>query len=244
MWGLLLCVTYVSAQTANLSQDLVVTGTLNCAGLNTVSVNASNNLQVTESISTQSLTTTSLEAGQVTASTLASSVDVLRIQGDVVISRTSVSYLQLQSWREVSEDDFEEDSSGWTEVGLSTCAAGNRFLGGHCKLSNSPVSKVYTLPPHTAIRVTASYHMLDNWQGETAFLKADNVYVWTLSGGFSSPEGLNVCGGPEADPRLAAPVDVTFKHNTKRLQLTFGSTITGDPCAASYGIDEVVVYIQ
>lgn len=224
-----------------------MTGTVNCADLSTNSLTASASLQVTDSVSVQSLTATNVEAGQVTANSLAPSGDVLRIQGDVLISRTSASsasYLQLQSWKEVSEDDFETDASGWTDVGLSTCAAGNWFLGGYCKVSKDQVSKIYTLPPHTAVRVTASYHMLDKWQGETGFLKADNVYVWTLSTGFSTSQGLNVCGGPDADPRLGAAVDVHFKHTAKRLQLAFGSTLKGDPCAASYGIDEVVVYIQ
>ena len=67
-------------------------------------------MQVTASVSVQSLTAASLEAGQVTTNSLVSSGDVLRIQGYVVISRTAVSYLQLQSWREVSEDDFEVDA--------------------------------------------------------------------------------------------------------------------------------------
>jgi len=56
------------------------------------------------------------------------------------------------------------------------------------------VSKVFTLPPHTAVRVTAIYHMFDKWQGETGFLKADSAYVWTLSTDISSSQGLNVCG--------------------------------------------------
>ena len=225
----------------------MVTGTVNCADLNTNSLTASASVQVTASVSVQSLTAASLEAGQVTANSLAPSGDVLRIQGDVVISRTAVSsasYLQLQSWREVSEDDFEVDVGGWTDVGLSSCGAGNWFLGGHCKVSKDQVSKVFTLPPHTAVRVTANYHMFDKWQGETGFLKADSAYVWTLSTDISSSQGLNVCGGPEADPRLGAAVDVHFKHSAKRLQLAFGSTLKGDPCVASYGIDEIVVYIQ
>ena len=89
MWRLLLCVFLVSA-TASLAGDLVVTGTVNCADRNTNSLTASASVQVTASVSVQSLTAASLEAGQVTANSLVPSGDVLRIQGDVVISRTSL----------------------------------------------------------------------------------------------------------------------------------------------------------
>lgn len=237
-----------AAQTAKLTGDLNVTGKVNCADLSTDSLYASKDLEVEGDISLTSMTAERLNTQQITASTLGASGGVLRIQGDVVISRTSTvasaSYLQLQTWVEVSEDDFDTGLNGWTDIGRSTCGLGNWFLGGYCNASSQETRKTFTLPPHRSVRVTANYHMLDRWEGETGYLKAGDEYIWTLAGDISHGKGVDVCGGPEVDTRLGAVIDVVFTHSSKHLELSFGATLQGDPCTASYGIDEVMVYIQ
>lgn len=51
----------------------------------------------------------------------------------------------------------------------------NFFLGGHCSLSTEEVSKTFkALPPHNNIRIQATFHMFDNWQGEFGYMKVND----------------------------------------------------------------------
>ena len=51
----------------------------------------------------------------------------------------------------------------------------NYFLGGHCNLAADEISKMFlNLPAHEKIRVQATFHMFDNWQGEYGFMKIDD----------------------------------------------------------------------
>jgi len=77
-----------------------------------------------------------------------------------------------------SHDDFEGKKSlkGWSRKELSSCnEGGNSFLGGHCKLSHQEVSKTYNLPEHKHLKITASVHMFDNWDGESIYMKVNDV---------------------------------------------------------------------
>lgn len=50
------------------------------------------------------------------------------------------------------------------------------FLGGPCVIADGEVRKTFTdLPPHTQIKVTAQYHFIDNWQGETGYAKIEGT---------------------------------------------------------------------
>ena len=246
MWQVLFLSAIVCAQTANLAGDLIVSGTVTCNDLTTTTLTTSGNLQVTKDVTVDTVTATTITTQQLSVRTITPPSGVLRIQGDLVISRTpgdTASFIQEQKWHEVAEDDFSQGEGGWSEVGTGSCGGEARFLGGHCLLSSQEVSKTYTLPPHTSVRVTGSYHMFDLWTGESGYLKADGQYVWSLMG-YSYENGLDVCGGPAPDPRLGATVDVTFKHTAKHLELRFGSTLKRDPCEASYGVGEVVISTQ
>jgi hypothetical protein len=57
---------------------------------------------------------------------------------------------------------------------------------------------------------------------------------------------LNVCGGEATDHKLSAPVHITLPHSGKSVELSFGSTLPADsdPCSASWGVDDVAVYIR
>jgi hypothetical protein len=57
----------------------------------------------------------------------------------------------------------------------------------------------HSLPEHTTVRINASYHMLDSWEGETAYMKVDDEIVWSRKGEHSA-NGINLCGGDHNDP--------------------------------------------
>ena len=93
---------------------------------------------------------------------------------------------------------------------------GNLFIGGYCLLSKEEVSKKFFIGySHESIRVKASYHMFDNWNG-----------------------------GDYNDPYFNLVIDVTIPHNESDVTITFGSTLDKDPCDASYGFQDVMLYIK
>jgi len=54
--------------------------------------------------------------------------------------------------------------------------------------------------------------------------------------------GVYACG-TEFPDKLSHPVEFTGKHHSSELTLAFSSTLDVDPCTASWGIDDVQVYI-
>jgi hypothetical protein len=54
--------------------------------------------------------------------------------------------------------------------------------------------------------------------------------------------GVYACGLAFPD-LLAQPIEFITRHNEESLTLKFASTLAQDPCMASWGIDDVQVYI-
>jgi len=101
------------------------------------------------------------------------------------------------------------------------------------------------LPGHQDVRIQAKYHMFDNWNGEYGYLKVDNNIVWTLNGKTPTHENaFNFGGLATADPKYNALIDVTLSHSGKSVKLEFGSSLNQEPCEASYGIDDVVIFVK
>ena len=100
----------------------------------------------------------------------------------------------VEGWTQISLDDFSilSGADGWSFTSKSICPQNqNLFLGGHCLLSNQNVFKVFTnLPEHSKILVTANVHFIDNWDGETCWLKLDDsTILWEKS--VTAIPGLN-----------------------------------------------------
>jgi len=116
-------------------------------------------------------------------------------------------------------------------------------------LSARPSRPVHTtfrnLPPHSQVRVTATVHFIDDWQGETAYLKLADGYVWTESHDQRNAAGkYSVCGNaayPES--RFTVPIDVVLPHHSNSLKLYFGNNVE-DGSEARLGISSVSVYVR
>ncbi|GAB5358433.1 hypothetical protein AAMO2058_000456900 [Amorphochlora amoebiformis] len=95
---------------------------------------------------------------------------------------------------------------------------------------------------HTKIRVTGTVHFIDDWQGETAYLKVDGHYVWTQSHSEkNSKSSVNVCGKllyPES--RFSVSIDATIPHTAASLKVVFGSTLRSDQ--AMFGVSSFAIY--
>lgn len=138
-------------------------------------------------------------------------------------------------------DDFEGDDNLWTPTGTSL-VSGNTVLGGQCS-SGRPLTRNYDLSaPHTHLRIRASAHLLDDWQGETAFLKVDGNIVRTSAyDAVNSGGGVDSAGNPSFPDRLAELVDIIVPHTAGTASIEFGSNLTIDSCDASLAIDNILI---
>lgn len=153
-------------------------------------------------------------------------------------STTASSFLQ---WSVIETSNAQTNFEGWSRADVSKCG-GTTVLGGHCHFSEEEITKTYSLPEHSWLRIAANYHMLDNWDGELGYMLLDGQMVWSQHGTTETSTG-NVCGG-EGEDRVNIPIYVTRPHTNHNVTLTFGSTLTSDPCHASFAIDNVAVYTR
>lgn len=110
----------------------------------------------------------------------------------------------VKQWKLNHHDDFESKDSlnGWSDKRTSRCnKMSGYFLGGHCNFAFNEAHKTFNgLKKHSKLRVTASFHMLDAWDGEKAYMKINDKVVWNRVGKHSQKSGLNICGGDFNDP--------------------------------------------
>lgn len=171
-----------------------------------------------------------------------------QIKKKIDLSGDSLSVKGVKQWSMVEHDDFETEESvkGWKNARTSSCSKnGNVFIGGHCNLSYNEISKKFYISiEHKQVKVTASYHMLDNWEGEFGYMKINGKIVWIKEGVSDPKNGMNYCGGTDNDAAFNLPIDVNVNHEGKELEITFGSTLEKDPCEASFGVDDVMIYVK
>jgi len=219
-----------------------------------------NTINAGNEVITKNLAANNGTADKIVTSTIKAKDDTLVITADLSISNSiqantveAPSFIlngEIQ-WYMLKYDDFEtkESTKGWSVNETSQCEgmiASNNFLGGHCKTSSQPISKVFEdLPEHTHIKIQARYHMFDNWEGEYGYMKADDQLAWTQTGKTPShAAAFNICGGNTADPKYNSFIEVIIPHTQDTLFLEFGSSLTKDPCDASYGIDDVMIFAK
>jgi len=166
----------------------------------------------------------------------------------------NLQFQGMNQWKLWIDDDFEDNDSreGWSQSAIATCGKSpNTFLGGHCNFGNVTAEKTFTgLPAHTKVKVTFNYHFFDEWTGQIAWAQIGGQYVWTeaykwcqgILPFYCQSMGISVCGEDTSD-RLGRAVQVITQHSDSSITLTFGSTITGDSCLVSWGIDDVRIYI-
>lgn len=108
------------------------------------------------------------------------------------------------------------------------------------------VSKSFKrLPKHRFVRVVATVHFVDDWQGETAWLKVDNNYVWTESlDQKTAGAQLNVCGKSQfPESKFSSVVDITLEHTGNNLHVQFGANLEHGS-EAFFGISNLQLYVR
>lgn len=242
---ILLFLPFVWCASVNLGSDLTVTGTLSCEGITATSLNNDGTISTTESLTTDSIEASSSVISELIVDEIYALNTQITINSNIIIKApadSSSSFIE-KSWKLRDHHDFELGSHGWSNSQRTSCDGESFFLGGHCAFSDKEVSKKFKLPIHSFVKISASYHMLDKWEGETAYMKVNDKIVWTMTG-VSHENGVDVCGGKHKDAKFAIPIDITLPHTSENLEVSFGSTLKGDPCNASYGIDDVLIYLR
>lgn len=157
----------------------------------------------------------------------------------------------VSQWQLIQVEMFDGASAqGWSVDRVTVCG-GATMMGGYCELSSESTSKTFTgLPLHSQVRIVATYHFIDQWQGESAFMRSEvngNLgIVWTDRLSLdASATGYNLCGSDRyPEMKFASLVDVVLRHSRDSLQVEFGSTLDEQSCTHSYGISGFQIYIR
>jgi len=176
-------------------------------------------------------------------------LNVTEIKGGTALEINNEFTLDgFAQWRMVVNEDFSNPQN-WSNNKNSECA-GITMLGGYCQFSQTEASKTFAnLPPHKQLKIKATFHFIDAWIGETAYMKASIdgklYHLWTenYKAGQAS-KGINVCGGHHAEGKFSSPIEVTLPHTDSQLEVVFGANLDQDPCDESWGVSAFMVYVR
>ncbi|CAG9314319.1 unnamed protein product [Blepharisma stoltei] len=210
------------------------------------SVVNSQNFTIEDSSNNNLLTITQSDSCNITANRR------IVVHGDLLASNAPIKIQNYDQWQLVALEDFQGQLSGWSDSSVSNCGSSpNIFLGGHCKYSDVSVSKTFTIPSHSYIKVSFNVNFLDRWEGESVYMKLDSNIVWNesyqacnnLHSTLCQYKGIDSCGDDYPD-RIGHPVTYSGVHSADSVTLEFSSTLDRDSCEVSWGIDDLEIYIR
>ena len=181
-----------------------------------------------------------------------------------------LNYLGLSQWFLARAESFEASCSAWSNCTRTSCGA-IRMLGGygafaggevppspaqfrrnsaqfsHAAHHRSQVSKLFVRldTPHTELRLKATFHYIDRWEGASAYARVDSQFVWAES--YTLPpaaEGVNLCGGDAPENRFAVAIDAVVPHNSTVANILFGATLDAPATHASWGVSDLQLFLR
>lgn len=154
-------------------------------------------------------------------------------------------------------EDFEQYTNYWRENNFNLVKCDPDFdeniLQHDC---NSDVNEVFfsvnILPHHSEIKVNLSFHFIDAWNGEQAWVKIDDKLVWTDTYEWCNipwlnncqKRGQNACGNKNYPDNMGQLVSFTKLHTEQELKITVGTSIEKGNCDAQWGIDNIEVFYR
>jgi len=227
----------VEAGTTSISGNFKVDGQVTCEEVSADQLQASDLVSFGDYINANSISSQSITAQKVYVDTITSPTGKITVYSDVKIgSEATTSFLEKPHYL-LEHNSFEESSHNWTGGNVTACQ-GDHFLKVTCSAKQAVKKQVVGV--HQAVRVSGTFHMLGWWSGQKGFLKVDNTTVWSQEG-HTSTESLSLCG-EFPDARVGIHFDLVVPHTQELLELTLGSTL--ESCGASFGVDDVMIYIS
>lgn len=237
--------------------DITVTGSLRTSNIRSSSLTVDGSINVVQTITAEQLTTEEASVTVLETPGVSSPTGVIHITGPISASDATVnatlhasSFIQrdVKQWALAVHEDFEEKVEGWSSNAVSSCDGENQHLAGHCNEVAGEVSKTFTGlgEAHTHLRLRATFHFFDSWEGETAFAKLGDKVVWTETHDTRGMHDLgeNLCGGDHADTKVGVPVDITIPHTGDSIDVSFGGLLDEHPCNESFGIDDLMISVR
>jgi len=160
-----------------------------------------------------------------------------RINTDSALNTRSFILKGVRQFSLIHHDDFESSKSieGWSKKNITSDNSMNNLLGGRCHFSYDTVGKTFdNLPEHKTLRLNALVHLFDNWSGEKLYVKVEGKVVWTRK--------INL----NDEKHSSLNLDVLIPHESNFANISFGTTLNNkaNSCDASFGIDDVMVYVK
>lgn len=102
--------------------------------------------------------------------------------------KKSFTVQKKRQWALVYFEDFQGRSSrDWVwnadQSSVTHCPASkDKFLGGFGQFSSHETEmRIHLLDDHHRVKVTARFHLIDKWEGESLIVKLNDKIIWTHS---------------------------------------------------------------
>jgi hypothetical protein len=124
------------------------------------------------------------------------------------------------------------------------CGGLGDIIGGYGKLGhNMSVQKTFGIPPgtplptHSKLRIELDFLRIDSWDGEHAYMYADDVLVWDQT--LSHTGGTNLCGSTFSDQ--VYHISKTVDHSSPTVTLTFNTSLDQGVGDESFGLQNIAI---
>lgn len=160
-----------------------------------------------------------------------------------------------KDWSLVYFEPFESGkTNGWEGSGiLRSCGAGNDFALFHnCQSKSQTLSKkIGVLPAHKELKIQLSFHFLDKWEGEQAYVKLGDHIIWAKTRNWCKnifaneclKKGVDVCGNSYPD-LVGQLVSFSMLHKDREIDFEVGSSLPVENCKASWAIDNIMIFTR
>jgi len=153
-------------------------------------------------------------------------------------------------WTLIFSDDFESTPhSGWSLSSTYSCGSWSNLLGGYGIMAGGEIDILIDIygVTHTEAWVELEYMALDSWDGETAYVTADGITLFSQSQNNHTSVYGEVCGwnrGYYGSYDSTHTIDDDFAHTDDELELIAGSTLDQSATDESFGIDDVMLWVR
>jgi len=153
-------------------------------------------------------------------------------------------------WTLILRNDMKNDlDPGWDPPDLSVCGSWGTMLGGYELTSDEEITNDLFMGgvPHNQLHVSMTYAAIDKWNGDTGYVELDGEAIFDEAIDNSDSADGQVCGsegGGNNTKDSQHSVDAIVGHTSESVLIVAGSTLNGSASAASFGIDEVEVWIR